>query len=424
MDKQAKLELITTVMVIGFFLAVLYHYILGKYLGFGYPHDTFLFDPSDKFRDFLNLLDYRSYYARLFKSSTAEGSVFPVMGWVITFFSLIGSAKVSLVCFLGAFTAVFAATTWFTVKGESPVVTAKNTVVLVFMSFPVLFVLDRGNFESLVYLCLLGFVSSYVHGRDLAAVSLLSLAICMKIFPAVFLLLFISDRKYGQALLTVLLTLGLTIIPLSLSPWGLQKSLSSIAFTLNSYNALYAVQDAGLDFGHSAFGLFKLLLRQCCFAGDLAPFMRPYTVTVLLFFGIVSAHIILIETELWKKIMLLVAAMCLFPHVSGDYKLLHLYLPLFLFLNTDPEKRADVRYALLFALLLIPKNYRLIIIPSHLWTASLYPGVVLDPLLLVIFMLLIIGQGVKRVRREDLLRRFSEHRQALVALLTVRVKQQ
>ena len=51
---QEKINLISTILVVGFTLAVFYHYIEGMYHRQGYPFNTFLFIPQDRFMDFFN----------------------------------------------------------------------------------------------------------------------------------------------------------------------------------------------------------------------------------------------------------------------------------------------------------------------------------------------------------------------------------
>jgi len=75
-------------------------------------------------------------------------------------------------------------------------------------------------------------------------------------------------------------------------------------------------------------------------------------------------HLYKYEALYWKKIALLVCCMNLLPFVSSDYKLLHLFIPFFLFVNA-PRAPRDTFYAALFAFLLIPKPYwRLVSFPE------------------------------------------------------------
>ena len=77
------------------------------------------------------------------------------------------------------------------------------------------------------------------------------------------------------------------------------------------------------------------------------------------FFVFLSGYVFFIEKELWKKIMLLVSAALLLPHVSADYKLIYIFIPMYIFINLEKKSRFDLFYAVMFGLLLIPKDYYL-----------------------------------------------------------------
>jgi hypothetical protein len=100
---------------------------------------------------------------------------------------------------------------------------------------------------------------------------------------------------------------------------------------------------------------------------------------------LLAIYVIFIEKELWKKFALAIIAFCLLPLVSCDYKLIHMLIPMLMFINSKRSSKLDIIYALIFALLLIPKNYHLFL--------QIYDGVILDPLLLITLMLLIVIQG-------------------------------
>ena len=57
--------------------------------------------------------------------------------------------------------------------------------------------------------------------------------------------------------------------------------------------------------------------------------------------------------------MVLVSAAILLPHASADYKLIYIFIPMFMFINSDKKSRFDLFYIIMFALLLIPKDYYL-----------------------------------------------------------------
>jgi hypothetical protein len=56
MVKAEKIKYFLVILILGFGLAVFYHYILNRYYGLGYPLNTFLFLPSDHFNDFYNVV--------------------------------------------------------------------------------------------------------------------------------------------------------------------------------------------------------------------------------------------------------------------------------------------------------------------------------------------------------------------------------
>jgi hypothetical protein len=78
------------------------------------------------------------------------------------------------------------------------------------------------------------------------------------------------------------------------------------------------------------------------------------------------------------------------PQVSCDYKLIHFFIPIFLFINTKDKSKKDFAYVLLFALLLIPKNYHLL--------SKIYDGVIIDPIIMLVLAALIMADGLGRMK--------------------------
>jgi hypothetical protein len=95
--------------------------------------------------------------------------------------------------------------------------------------------------------------------------------------------------------------------------------------------------------------------------------------------------------------MILVGAVLLFPHISVDYKLLHLFIPLFLFINFNKKGKFDLFYIIIFALLLIPKDYYMFSkIISDSCFSDISIAVVLNITLLILMLCLIITDGLGR----------------------------
>jgi hypothetical protein len=107
------------------------------------------------------------------------------------------------------------------------------------------------------------------------------------------------------------------------------------------------------------------------------------------------------EKEFWKKVALLVFSMLLFPHVSADYRLIHLFVPLYLFINKSNDDSHDLAYVIIFSSLLITKSYyyyrfdpRTGIVPF-----STDLSVILNPAIMISGILLIICTGINSRRR-------------------------
>ena len=90
--------------------------------------------------------------------------------------------------------------------------------------------------------------------------------------------------------------------------------------------------------------------------------------------------------ELWESVTLLTIAMLGLPYVSYDYRLLHVYLGLLLFIGCGQQRQSDWSIALVFGLLLIPKHYVYLI-------GEVSTSVILTPLLLILLAAIIIGRN-------------------------------
>ena len=412
MAKESKIRLFVYIIISGFIISVLYHLMQVFFWGKpNFPYNTFLFDPADRFNDFINLCkkpEISSYY--------------PFANVFISLFSYIKPLNLSLLFFLLFSSIGIVLYFWTYLHGDSFRKSIFNTFVFFCCSFPVLFLLDRANFESFVFFSLCLFIYFFQKKQYAYSIIPLSCAIAMKLFPAFLLILFISNRTYKYILWTILFVLFLSFF----STWMLYGSIENY-ITLYKQNTkglidAYIIGDMGLDYGHSLFGLLKLVLRatqsrdywiQCK--------LNQYTFVTLVIACCISLYTIFIEQEFWKKVTLIVIGFCLLPQMSGAYKLMHFFIPIFLFINAKEmkldfvlkkkkfwtnNKLFDYFYCILFALLLIPKNYRYFfnnMSRSWYWepiSQSLkecvccYAGVYIDPIIMLILAFLIMGSGM------------------------------
>lgn len=417
LSREVRIDLISLIILAGFVASVFICYVRGTYLGLGYPFNTFLFQPADRFMDYFNGLTYAT-------AGHGEGMV--GMGGLayllFRFFYHIsfGNAYLSLVIYTAAMALYVLC---YNLKNllagpfprTSPVRLVRNLFILSFLSYPVLFTLDRGNVEVCAFVFLSLFVYFFCSNRAGVSTLFLAAATALKVYPFVFIILYLADKKYKESAIFVAALLFMSAFTydaaggFSFHLLRFTSFVKSSADPAQSYNALYVIGDAGAAFCSSAFGALKAVMYAFGHQ-DVRPvllrLMKGYHTASLLLFGLVALYVIIVEKSLWKRIAILTLSMIFFPYVTGDYRLLHLYIPMWLFLNSEEKSEADLLYTILFALLLIPKAYYLI-------KGDISVSVILNPLIIFLFLVSMIATGLRNLSASDIKRSVAEHVTAL-----------
>ncbi len=355
MEKEKRADIIKAVTLLGFVVSVFYHYILSNYASLGYyPFNTFLFSPSDKFNDFYNI--FRA--TRNLNPYTSPVSVYFPFTFILVYALSLITVFVRQLAF-AVFIFIFIRYTLVYIYRRMPssdgLNRKLNTFIFTFMSYPFLFTLDRGNLEGLLFIFLALFLYYYQKDDDFKSVLFLSLAISMKLYPAVYCVLFLADKKYKNILLAAGITIVLTLASAALLEGGIVNSFTGLKHNLDLFRNDYILSDHGLQHNTSLYGALKIIITRCC--PVLLPILGYYTIGALAIFAMITAYIIIRKVALWKSVTLLVFMTLLLPQVSYDYKLVHLFIPLMLFVNHEEPAKYDQSLSLLFAFLLIPKDY-------------------------------------------------------------------
>jgi hypothetical protein len=140
---------------------------------------------------------------------------------------------------------------------------------------------------------------------------------------------------------------------------GIGKVLSITGSTLRGHlemsNTLFAVRH-----GHSLWGVVMVIDR---WTGDhlwlhgADNIRRLYVAACLLAFAWICWRLLTHEHADWQRATVLVVCALLLPMENHDYTLIHLYLPLALFVLAAGRVRRWWLVALLFALPLVPTDY-------------------------------------------------------------------
>ncbi len=374
MDKNAKIEFCTLFILVGFMAAVVFHYLLSAYFHNPYPLNTFLFRPGAQFSDYISVYisnhDLSPYRIR----ELLDGAVYFPWAYIliVPFMFLPKIIGAELFVVISTLVLIGFCHFYFRREPRSPLLAEKylnikNIFIFSIMTYPVLFSIERANLEFLLFLQLAFFLFFYTRKDYFISAIFLASATAMKMYPGVFVLLFLLDKRYKEAFFCVALILMMSLSSLLLlKGGGITVQLKSFSFILNWYNDTYVRSYVGMQHNSSLFTFYNVFFNL--FSNTKWPpplidkeIVKIFAIAGMVFFLALAICMWNLPLVFWKRVALLTACMLLLPHISFDYKLLHVYLPLFFFMNAAAStKRSDMLYTIIFCLLFIPKNYLLL----------------------------------------------------------------
>jgi len=387
MDRNTKINILSFVIVAGFGFAVAFHYVLGFYQGLPYPYNTFLFLPKAHFLDFFDVIRDSQGLNPYIGAKSAQYPFLIIIGYL---FSLIPRNSFQIYLLLICIPFLIFNFAYFS---KDHLFSGTNIFIITFLSYPFLFAMDRENFESLLFILLLVFMVFYTKKRYLASAIILSFAISMKIYPAILLVLFIPDKKYREAAICIAAAIAITIASLLCFKGGFLPNLLFLIQGANiGSNGIFtdfiSIGNNMVQRGVSLLTLIKIFSIE---TGPLPAIIRNHFLTFYMglafFLGIlVVLYVIFIEKEEWKRFAILIFAMLLLPPISADYKLLYIFIPLYIFINNKKPSKTEIIYLLMFCLLLIPKDYSFL--PNVISDAPTYHDISISVVINIITMLL------------------------------------
>ncbi len=197
-QSRRLLAVIAVAVLLGTALSAMFHYVRGVYLGEHYPANTFLYEPRLRFSDFFTV--YRDV-TRFHPGVSRTMAYSPFLHVVVSALTVL-PARFAFALVVAAFLATLALVIWRAGAAiDEPVVRLQQVAMLGFLSYPVLFVLDRGNLDMVIFVFLAAFFYLYYERRSSWAWLPLAMALAGKYDWAVFVVLLLSDRSYRQALL-------------------------------------------------------------------------------------------------------------------------------------------------------------------------------------------------------------------------------
>ena len=389
-SKEKKIEIISFIILLGFISSVFFHYFIDRYFDFDYPHNTFLFRPENRFYDYINLYNpYKKLAPYHDMWAGYIGAYFPVTVLVFQPFTLT-TLYFDLFLFLFFFSLYIFIYIYkhIGMPNKNFYWNMRNIIIVSLLSWPFLHTFDRANVEWLVFLFLSLFIYLYFNNYVKISLVFLAAAISMKLIPAVFIILLICDKRFKEIIYVIVMIFIMSLFSLTLFKGGISENLNNLMSAMVLNGNLESNTIFGIGFGSSLYNYIKFITLYLFQVHNAKFYAKLYIISVIIIFFFLSRYIIKYETVFWRKTFLLVSAMILFPYVSGDYRLLHLFIPMCLFINYNTISIYDKIYAILFGLLMISKSY------FH--AGEISESSFINPLILVVFSIMIIREGLEK----------------------------
>jgi hypothetical protein len=350
LSNQQKIVWTSTVVSVGFMASIVYHYVKSVYYPFPDGLRT-MFQPSiNMFCDFFSLFDVFSKFGL-----SKQSLYFPFSYVLLGLFGWMGSGNVyvAVIFSLALASGISIWLTWFSFRKSFKTGALLNAFVVLMMSYPMLFTLHTGNLEIWVFIFLSSFFLSYYSGHLTLSTGFLAAAISLKLYPAIFIVLLVVDKRYRLVSYSLAWVVVLSLLPFLIWPTDLKLYWQGLSYGMGVYHDIMIKKYFGVYFGHSLVNSLRALWPNIKIE-SLFPSYYIFAGCVLILMTVYAA---LIERVLWRKIAILVIALCLLPPTSTDYKLLLFFIPFFFFVNYDVRSKTDSIYTLLFSALFINKAY-------------------------------------------------------------------
>jgi hypothetical protein len=196
-------------------------------------------------------------------------------------------------------------------------------------SYPFWFEYLLGNMEVCIFLIVAFAIIAFMRGHMILSATLIGVAASMKLFPFVYLALFLSRRRYkafawgiATAVITNIVSLWLVCPSLPIAYRGVHAGLA--AFELQ-YILPFLPMETGFD--HSIFGFIKALIAFLYGPKVMPPHLLTGYLVLASAGGLALYFFRIRFLPILNQILCLCVASILLPPASHDYTLLQLYVP-------------------------------------------------------------------------------------------------
>ncbi len=213
-------------------------------------------------------------------------------------------------------------------RGVPTLHTAVFVAATLLLSYPLWFELKQANIEICVWALVALGVWAFCTDHDAAAAICFGVAASMKIFPFVYLGLFLARRNYRASLYTVLTAALTTLVSLRLYGPHILDTWRHIQESIASFRTTYILhlRPEEIGFDHSLFGIYKRFSHHLPQPVRLGHIANIY-LAIAAICGIALYFLRIRHLPRINQVLCLTVASILLPPISFDYTLMHLYIP-------------------------------------------------------------------------------------------------
>lgn len=404
MDKTRKIFLLSNIVLIGFFIAIIFHYLCASLGDLPNFYSTFLLHskyPEWVFGDFMWILD-ASKNLSPFNVGNDVVNYFPLVYFLMFPLTLIKHRLVALLFVILTFLTFFIYENIknFQCENLTNLQNFQNIFILTTMTYPFLYLLERGNLDMIILIFMTAFVYLFKSKKFLLSAFFMAIINAIKPFTIIFLILFLCEKKYKELFYCVLLSFLLIVAGFVFLNGDFWSQIQGLLLNLKLYQDRFLYTPwQGHDNSSSVFMALKFFF---CFKSHLISpdvLIKLYSTIMLVLTGIIS-YFTWKEKVFWKQITLLTLYTLCVPFVIFDYKLILLFIPLWLFVNTEKQSKLDIFYVILFGLLLIPKKAIPVIAFTKIFVVPF--SNIINPIIMLVFMGLIIYEQLYTQKNKEI----------------------
>lgn len=200
------------------------------------------------------------------------------------------------------------------------------------LCFPVVYCFDRGNFVFVVAAVIAGAILAYHTKHYTVAAVLIGIAAALKLYPAILGIIFLSDKKFKQAVLCALTGVTFSVVPLFFYHGGdFRYNLSNFLEKSSSYSQVgNGVVPYLIDDKNSFYQLFLipyfLKTGQVVESQEIPDLVATAKIAITILCALVGLGCLLLKNN-HDRFLVLTAIMLGYPIESGVYNLILFLVP-------------------------------------------------------------------------------------------------